>query len=345
MPSRVEASARPRGSEVERARSLIENGGSGVVRVATRDGSTDARASRGGRLDPHGENEHNRPRVTAADRTVLRSVPRRRERQGQRAHAIRWIFGNRFRPPDSGWTGTRSAEFGRTRSSTVIDSRRLTRWYDFQAPFYRLWRNRYEGPLASLVVRLVAGLPRHDWLLDAGCGTGLFAIALARALPETRIDGIDASAGMLSVARREALRYGLDNIRLAQGDVTALPYADDGFDVIVAAGLLPNLNDVAAALREFRRTLRPGGRLLIAEFDRSSMTLAVRMFFVVMILGYRAVSFFFRRFRFSDAWDVRASTVDRARLERQLERAGMRTESVTVCHGHLIFELEKGPER
>ena len=105
----------------------------------------------------------------------------------------------------------------------MIDSTKLTRWYDFQAPFYRLWRNRYDGPLVKQVLAFLDRGASED-LLDAGCGTGLFSIGIALHGEPRRIEGIDASEGMLAVARREASARGLDRLRYRQGDVGRLPF-------------------------------------------------------------------------------------------------------------------------
>ena len=70
--------------------------------------------------------------------------------------------------------------------------------------------------------------------------------------------------------------------------------------------------------------------------------LALRLFFDTMILGYRCVSFVFRRFRFADNWSLRNSTIDRVHFERSVAQAGQRILSTDALEGHLIFELGKG---
>jgi ubiquinone/menaquinone biosynthesis C-methylase UbiE len=222
----------------------------------------------------------------------------------------------------------------------MIDHHKLTNWYDFQAPFYRLWRNNYE----HFLVRHVGVALRESGarrVLDAGCGTGLFTIGLAKLHPGWWVDGIDASTGMLAVARQQARRIGVGNIAFYQGDVTSIPSPPGTYDGLVAAGLLPNLNDWSAALREFHRVLGPHGRLLVVEFDRASMTGAARLFFRLMIFGYKATSYFVRRFRFADDWSLQTTTVNEQRLERELRSAGFGTQVKTRQGGHLVFQLTK----
>ena len=224
----------------------------------------------------------------------------------------------------------------------LIDTRRLTRWYDFQAPFYRLWRNRYDTPLVEHVVSLVRDRNGARRILDAGCGTGLFSITLAAGLPGSQVIGVDFSTGMLAVAESQARARSLDNATFSRADAGALPFDRESFDVVVAAGLLPNVNDHRVVLREFGRVGRTGGRVLIVEFDREAMGPALRLFFGTMILGYRSVSFVFRRFRFAESWNIRSSTIDRTEFERVVDECGLHIVSVHALESHLIFELGKG---
>jgi ubiquinone/menaquinone biosynthesis C-methylase UbiE len=224
----------------------------------------------------------------------------------------------------------------------VIDSDKLRNWYDFQAPLYHLWRDDYDGPLVRAAVGALGPGGPPSRILDAGCGTGLFSIGLARCFDASRIEGLDVSAGMIRVAGRQARRLGLRNAVFRQGDVTDPPYPDGSFDAVVAAGLLPNLNDWSAALAQFHRVLQPEGQLLVIEFDRSSLGVGGRAFFRSMILGYKVTSSVFRRFRFADRWNIRVSTVERATLERHLREAGFRQHGFDRRHGHLIYLLVKG---
>lgn len=89
-------------------------------------------------------------------------------------------------------------------------------------------------------------------LLDAGCGTGV-ALAAAAARGAT-VAGIDASDGLLNVAHERVPRA---DLRL--GDLEALPYQDDVFDVVTAFNSVGFASDPVAALREAKRVTRPGG--------------------------------------------------------------------------------------
>lgn len=106
---------------------------------------------------------------------------------------------------------------------------------------------------------LLALLPPLDGLrvLDAGCGSGVYAGLLAER--GARVTGIDESAAMLAHARRRLAGTGVE---LRTADLRApLPFADASFDGVVSALVLHYLRDWSAPLAELRRVLRPGGWL------------------------------------------------------------------------------------
>ncbi|GGJ62998.1 class I SAM-dependent methyltransferase [Streptomyces brasiliensis] len=115
----------------------------------------------------------------------------------------------------------------------------------------------YERPAMVALAGDVAGRR----ILDAGCGSGPLSAALRDR--GAVVTGIDASAGMLALARR---RLG-DDAALHLVDLSdPLPFADGAFDDVVASLVLHYLEDWGPTLAEMRRVLRPGGRL-IASVD------------------------------------------------------------------------------
>ena len=96
-------------------------------------------------------------------------------------------------------------------------------------------------------------------VLDAGCGSGQFAIALAER--GMTVTGVDLSPAMIRRANAHAMERGVV-IDWRTGDITQLADPLAVYDAIFARVLLQFVPDVVAALREFRRVLRPGGRLL-----------------------------------------------------------------------------------
>ncbi|MDQ2653668.1 MAG: class I SAM-dependent methyltransferase [Chloroflexota bacterium] len=111
--------------------------------------------------------------------------------------------------------------------------------------------------------RIWTGLALHSGarLLDAGCGSGQFALALAAR--GARVTGIDLSPEMIRLARENAEPLVLpDKVTWEVGAVDHLPLPTVSVDAIHARMVLPFVPDVPAALREFRRVLRPDGHLL-----------------------------------------------------------------------------------
>jgi ubiquinone/menaquinone biosynthesis C-methylase UbiE len=222
-------------------------------------------------------------------------------------------------------------------TSPHIDPARLTAWYDFQAPFYHLWRDRGDAPAVQHVVARMASRGACRTVLDVGCGSGLYSIALASALPEARVVGIDRSRGMLRIARRQAARKSLGNCTFQQGDALRLPFPAHSFDAVVAAGLLTGLNDRAQAILEMVRVLRPTGRLCLAEFDRASLGAMQFGLIAALTAGQRLVSSAVPRFRFARNWRTDCAFVDPDELQRCVRAAGCDVEDVQFAGGHICL--------
>ncbi|HEX5449349.1 MAG TPA: ubiquinone/menaquinone biosynthesis methyltransferase [Gaiellaceae bacterium] len=106
-----------------------------------------------------------------------------------------------------------------------------------------------------------------DRVLDAACGTGDLAVADVRA-GAARVTGLDFSEGMLARARKKTVPVESGAIEWLQGDMLALPFADGTFDAYTVGFGVRNASDLALALSEARRVLRPGGRIAILEITR-----------------------------------------------------------------------------
>jgi ubiquinone/menaquinone biosynthesis C-methylase UbiE len=153
------------------------------------------------------------------------------------------------------------------RPSTPPTTSIVFRWpraYDLIVWAFMLGRERaYRERLVDL-----AGVVPGESVLDVGCGTGTLAIALGRRLgPRSRVYGIDASPEMIAVARRKASRAGV-SVDFEQGIAEALPFRDESFDAVTTTTMLHCVPGDARpwSLREMRRVLKPGGRLLAVDF-------------------------------------------------------------------------------
>jgi ubiquinone/menaquinone biosynthesis C-methylase UbiE len=114
-------------------------------------------------------------------------------------------------------------------------------------------------------------LRRGEQVLDVGCGPGRLAMVFAeRVAPGGSVDGIDASPQMINRATTQARKRGVSaNFQLAYAQ--RLPFADATFDALSCTLALHHVaeDDQLTAVKEMYRVLKPGGRLVIAEFHRS----------------------------------------------------------------------------
>ncbi len=100
-------------------------------------------------------------------------------------------------------------------------------------------------------------------VVDVGTGTGFVAAGLAGRA--AAVIGVDNSPAMLVVAADNVTALGVDNVRLTDGEVTALPLPADSVDAAVANMVLHHAPDPAAMLTEMARVVRPGGRIAITD--------------------------------------------------------------------------------
>ncbi len=94
-------------------------------------------------------------------------------------------------------------------------------------------------------------------VLDAGCGTGGLITTLRGANADWRLTGLDFMPLACSLARERT------GVEIVEGSITQLPFADASFEAVVSVDVLCQVEEAAAALREFARVVRPGGIVLI----------------------------------------------------------------------------------
>lgn len=103
-------------------------------------------------------------------------------------------------------------------------------------------------------------------MLEVGPGTGYYALHTARWLePDGTLAILDLQQEMLDHTTRRAHRQGIENMVASRGDAQALPYPDGSFDAAYLTVVLGEISDQEQALRELRRVLKPGGRLVVGE--------------------------------------------------------------------------------
>jgi ubiquinone/menaquinone biosynthesis C-methylase UbiE len=108
-------------------------------------------------------------------------------------------------------------------------------------------------------------------ILDVGCGPGFYCAELLEEVgPQGSIVGLDSSPHMLELAARRC--EGLGNVEFKQADATSLPVEDHSVDRAICVQVLEYVPDAAAALAEFHRALRPGGRVVIWDIDWATVS-------------------------------------------------------------------------
>lgn len=103
-------------------------------------------------------------------------------------------------------------------------------------------------------------------LLELGVGTGYYSCQLAEwVAPAGTLELFDLQQEFLDHTMRTAAERGLTNLVPTRGDATNLPYEDNSIDGVILTAVLGEIPDRQAALREIRRVLKPGGRLVVGE--------------------------------------------------------------------------------
>ena len=121
-----------------------------------------------------------------------------------------------------------------------------------QSHWWYIGRRRILEDFVEDICRRVTD--RRPRILDVGCGTGANLLMLSK---YGDAEGVDISEDALAFCRER----GLDKVKLGAGE--ELPYDDDTFDLITALDVVEHMDDDLAGLREMRRVLRPGGRVLL----------------------------------------------------------------------------------
>ncbi len=176
------------------------------------------------------------------------------------------------------WFGTWQIAIGRR----PLDPTQLAALYDKHAATWDAKLRRL-GVVNAYATMLQQALPRRAFdqdrprVLDAGIGTGAMSLALGQIVRgPLRLSGIDLSNRMLVEAGQRLADTGF-HLDLRQGDITALPYEDDSFDVVMTAHTVEHLGRPAKALAEFRRVLKPGGCLIACVTTRSALATYIQI--------------------------------------------------------------------
>ena len=139
---------------------------------------------------------------------------------------------------------------------------RVRKEYDILAENYDArWRRYVDATLRETIDSLQLG--GHECVLDVPIGTGELAVRLLEKWPKLRIAGVDLSPRMLEQA---TAKHALSDLELHEACVTGLPFPDGEFDCVFCVNSFHYFSDPQSSLREIRRVLRDGGRLILVDW-------------------------------------------------------------------------------
>ena len=114
---------------------------------------------------------------------------------------------------------------------------------------------------AAYLEKALSGIPEDfsGKLLEVPVGTGVLTMPVYQTLPRADITCLDYSPDMMAAAQEKAKRLGIASVAFTQGDVGALPFADESFDIVLSLNGFHAFPDKEAAYRETFRVLKKGG--------------------------------------------------------------------------------------
>ncbi len=140
-----------------------------------------------------------------------------------------------------------------------------------QVLYGKLWKKRMAGKSLDSTEELKESFKRNGFdieyvkgkkVLDIGCGSGRFTIALAK-LGAGHVTGVDLGDDGLEVARELASLAKLENITFDKHSVLDLPYEDESFDFVYCKGVLHHTGNLNKGLKEYHRVLKKGGKAFL----------------------------------------------------------------------------------
>ncbi len=154
-----------------------------------------------------------------------------------------------------------SGDEKKTQVQSMFDG--IANRYDFLNHFLSLGVDLYWRKQSVKALDLEDG----HVLLDVACGTGDQGFAALK-VADIEVMGLDFSFNMLELAKKKIDKRGLSQkFEVVQGDAESLPFQDNTFDALSISYGIRNVGTISAALSEFYRVLKPGGRLSILEFS------------------------------------------------------------------------------
>jgi ubiquinone/menaquinone biosynthesis C-methylase UbiE len=128
------------------------------------------------------------------------------------------------------------------------------------------------APFAKKIVQSLDTLEERAIIVDLGTGPGLLAVELHKLWPRARIIGVDPSSEMLRIARRNAGQAGMPDFEARLGTAEEIPLASGSADLVVSQSSFHEWEDPQKGLEEVFRILKPGGCLILKDYDGAWMS-------------------------------------------------------------------------
>lgn len=173
----------------------------------------------------------------------------------------------------------------------------------------------------NLLRRILPSLREDAVVLDAGCGSGYLSLPIAARLVSGRVICVDLSDEMLATLKKRARAREVDSrLRPLRTPVDSTGLEGDSVDMVVSNNLLHELRDPASAVAEWKRVLKPGGRMVLSDFRSTRLV----------------------RFIMSHEHGEEANhALDVETLRALLEQAGLEKVEVSPCRHKLLAMAEK----
>jgi ubiquinone/menaquinone biosynthesis C-methylase UbiE len=125
------------------------------------------------------------------------------------------------------------------------------------------------APFARKIVASLAPLESGSTIVDLGTGPGILAIELHKLLPQAKTIGVDLSSDMLETARRNADEGGMSDFETRLGKAEEIPVESNSVNLVVTQSSFHEWEDPQRGLSEIFRILKPGGSVILKDYNRS----------------------------------------------------------------------------
>lgn len=141
-----------------------------------------------------------------------------------------------------------------------------------------------EASYANLTLKIIKSIEYTDKVLEIATGTGQVALSLS---PYCKtIDAIDYSTAMISKARHNMDFLKFQNVNFSVSNAENLPYNSNTYDVVILSNALHTLENPDCVIHEIKRILKPGGKLITANFLHAENTRSMMLIHALTLIGY-----------------------------------------------------------